>query len=219
MGRKKKRKSSKKSHSGPKLQSNTIYLLCTIGLLCSGAFLFASFFMPDPIFVQAKTMLSQYFGVFSPLIPLNLIFMAFLFLRVKTPFTSPNVPVGFAAATVALLGLFKSGTAGQSIYTNGVSLFGGALTVLILAVALFIGLIVLFNVSIPQLGSALMTILKGVGSFFTNHFFPLFRSRPKSIEPADVQQPVIRGLGKEPSPMMPAPVQMPVQKAANLPPD
>lgn len=221
MGRKKKRRSKKKSHGGGgmKLQSNTIYLLCTIGLICSGAFLFASFFMPDPVFVQARSMLSQYFGFLSPLVPLNLILMAFLFLKVKTPFTSPNVPVGFAATTVALLGLFRSGTAGQAIYTNGVSLFGGALTVLILAVAIFIGLIVLFNISIPQLGSAFMAVLGGIGSFFTNHFFPLFTSKPKTVNPEEVQQPVIRGLAKDGHQPAPAPAQMPAQRPPQMPMD
>lgn len=215
-----KRGRKKKSSFGLKLQSGTIYILCAATLFGAGAFLFASFVINDPVFDEANTLLTSYFGFLSALVAVNLIMLSFLFTKIRTSFTRPNVPIGLLTFSAGLIGLFRSGEVGKALYGNAVSLFGPAISILLFSIAVLLGLIVMFNITISQLLSIFTGSAKGTGGFLQEHVFPLFKTKKRigdDDEIPDLKQPVIRGLGKEPQPA-PVPAQNMAAQAPVQPP-
>ena len=177
MARKRKySKRRKKSGSGLALKKNTVYTLFTLGLLVSSFFLFFSFTQNGETLIQVNTYLTGYFGIFAILIPINFLLLAMLFSRVKMV-SRVNVTGGFLVLTLCLLGLFQSGLIGQEIFLQLALLLGTGISYLIFILGVLVGVVVLFNLSIPQLGSVVISGANTVAQTLTDNILPLLKTR------------------------------------------
>ncbi len=178
---KKRRYSSRsRSRSGLKLQKNTVYILFALGLFASAGIMFASFTQSGQTLTDVNRYLVGYFGIFSILIPINLLIMAALFSGVRA-IAKFNLTVGFLVFTVCLIGLFKGGLIGQEMFLQLSMILGSALTYLIFAAGVVLGLIVAFNLSISQLIGILGAIISGGAHVASNNLLPLLKTK-KSID-------------------------------------
>ena len=109
-----KRKYKKRKSQGP--QKGTIYRLFAFGLFLASVGSAISYLRSGDILIQINDLLILNFGLFSFLIPVNLLLFSLLFLRMKTKITQPNIIIGCVLFTIASLSLFKSGVFGMMIF-------------------------------------------------------------------------------------------------------
>lgn len=177
MARKRKySKRRKKSGSSLALKKNTVYTLFTLGLLAASFFLFFSFTKNGETLTQINTYLTGYFGMFAILIPVNLLLIAMLLSRVKM-ISRVNVTGGFLVLTLCLLGLFQAGLIGQEIFLQLALLLGTGFSYLIFVLGVLVGAVVLFNLSIPQLGSVVIGGANTAAQTLTDKILPLLKTR------------------------------------------
>lgn len=175
-----KRKSRRRSSSGMKLKKNTIYILFALGLLAASGLLFASFTQNGQNLTDVNRYLVGYFGMFGILIPINLLLMAGLFSGIRA-LARFNVVVGFLVFTTCLIGLFQGGVVGQEIFLQLAMLLGSAITYLIFIVGVLLGIIVLFNISFPQLIQLVGAGIAGIGHVISETVIPLLKTK-KSVD-------------------------------------
>lgn len=190
----KRRRKYKKRRFGARrgLTSGTIYSLFALSMFFVGALLLVSYTHYNDILVKINTYNASLFGVFGALVALNLILFSLLFMRIKTPFTKPAIPLGFFVFTVCLLGLFQTGSAGKKLFSTSTSLFGTPMmSVFIYSLGSFLGLIVFLNITPPQIFGGIGVLLKGIGIVFHNHILPFFKSKKglivKEIKPISIK--------------------------------
>ena len=145
MARKKRRY---RKRSGFKLKNDTIYTLSAIGMIFTGFLLLFSYSRSGEALILINQYLVYYFGLLSFLIPICLILLAMILTKIRVGFAKVNVVVGFLTLTGALIGLFRSGFVGEQANFQISSIIGTPLTVLFFIAAVFISLIVMFNVSL-----------------------------------------------------------------------
>lgn len=192
----KKRKKYKKRSSKKQLSSGTIYTLFSVGCIGAGAVMVASYTGGNEFLSQVNLYLTSYFGWLSFMIPVLIILFGLLTTRIKAVFTKPNVFVGFLLLTVALLGLFHSGEVGAQIFGISNQLFGSLISLMFFFVAGVLGLVVFLNLSLPQVFSAIMASLAGIGSI-GKVIAPAFKTK-KQFAVAEMNQITIKGLKNEP---------------------
>ncbi len=195
-----------RSRSGFKLKKNTVYILFSLGLLAASGLLFASFSQSGQTLIDINTYLVGYFGIFSILVPINFLFIAGLFSGIRS-IAKFNVTVGFLVFTACLVGLFKGGLIGHGMFLQLAMLLGSGLSYLVFTCGVFLGLIVTFNLSIPQLIGVIGSAVSGGVNVLTNNLLPLLKTK-KNID--NMQTIPIKGM-KDNS----APIPTPVQATAN----
>lgn len=132
---------------------------------------------------QLNQILVSKFGGLSIFIPLILLLVAVHFFNTKKlKFIKPNITGGLIMIFTALLGVFRSGEFGLSIFENLKLDFSVIGTVIIMSVIFIIGLVLFLDTSIDAFLIFIFTILKSVLLFIKNY---LFRSL------------TTKGLGKE----------------------
>lgn len=112
---------------------------------------------------QINQFLIDKFGGLSILIPFILIFLSgHFFSSKKLKLIKPNMTIGIIMIFIALLGVLKSGSFGNEIFTNltlDFSLFGG---IIILIIAFMIGLILFLDTSIDAFLLLVIHVLTGL---------------------------------------------------------
>lgn len=176
----KRRYTRSRSRSGLKLRKNTVYVLFSLCLLASSGLLFASFSQSGQTLSDINRYLVAYFGIFSLLIPINLLLMAGLFSGVRA-IAKFNVTIGFLVFTGCLVGLFKGGLIGQEIFLQLSMILGSFVSYLIFTCGVILGLIVTLNISISQLIGIIGVVISGGVHVLTNNIFPLLKTK-KSID-------------------------------------
>ncbi len=205
----KKRKYSRRKSKGlPKVQlkKNTVYTLFTLALFVAAAILLFSFTQNGNTLSEINRYLIGYFGIFALLIPVNLIFFALLFSRIRIGMAKPNVSVGFFVLTLCLLALTKSGAVGDELFLQLAMLLGSGLSYLIFTAGVIVGFIVFLNLSLPQAFAVGQTIFSGIGSFFADKIIPLLKTK-KERQLHDMKAITIKGL-KDQSAPTPSPVPL-----------
>ncbi len=117
-------------------------------------------------------MLTAKFGGLSILLPLILILVsAHFFNTKKLKFIKPNISGGIIMVFIALLGVFRSGDIGKTIFDNlslDFSLIGA---VIIMAVIFIIGLVLFLDTSIDVFIIFVFNLAKSAVFFVKNYFF------------------------------------------------
>lgn len=176
-----------------KLKNDTIYTLSAIGMIFTGFLLLFSYSRSGDALILINQYLVYFFGLFSFLVPLCLIMLALLFTRIKVGFTKINVVVGFLTMSAAIIGLGKSGFVGEQASYQISSLIGSPLTILFFIVAIFISIIVMFNISLPSMLEFSKGLLALLGGALGGKIVPMFKTRKNSG--IDTLQPIkIKGL-------------------------
>lgn len=143
-----------------KIKSQTVYTIFAILLISASAVITISYFQSGTALDKVNSFVSSKFGWGGIFLPIVILGLSFLFIRIKSKFTKPNITLGLLLSYICLLALTQSGMIGQQIWNNFASLVSSLGAFFILAGMLFIGLIVLFNTSIDE-------IVKSISKLFT----------------------------------------------------
>ncbi len=194
MPKRRKRKSYKKK-SSLKLKKDTIYTLSAIGLFFVAALLFLSYTRNGDVLDSLYITLSDYFGFFAFLVPLNLIFFAFYLSRTKFALSRANVFVGFLLFSIALVSLFRTGMVGNDIFFYSEEFLGGIVTLLLFSAMAFVGFVVLMNLSFREVFSFVGESAASGAKSISSSIVPLLKTKDKLVH--DIKQPIaIRGINE-----------------------
>lgn len=175
-----------------KLKRQSVYTIFAILLVGSAALITLSFFQNGTVLDLVNRLTVEKFGWTAALLPLLLVSLSFLFLRIKSKITQPNVPFGLLLTYVCVLSLTQSGEAGQLIWNHFASLVSTLGAFVILLGLFCIGLIVLFNTSIDEIVKTISHIAKLIGSF-TSSFqalgFSFKKPKPIFVEKLPMKPP------------------------------
>ncbi len=161
-----------------KLRKETIYTLFALGCMLTGVFLLLCFFNQESPFIQVHQLLSDNFGMLSPLLPITLILFGFLFSGMKFFFAKLNVAIGFSLGFLSLLALSKSGSVGRDINLFLSDMLTGMGAGMVFFAGLFIGIIVLFDTSIDEIIHAIVFTINNIYRFFPSEIFTsLFKTK------------------------------------------
>ncbi len=222
MPRKRKYKKRAKKRSSLGLSSGAIITLFSLSLLVSSGVLFFSFAQSGDTLTEVNRYLLGYFGILALGAPISLFLLALFFSRIKLPITRPNFSIGFLVFYVGLLGILKSGVVGQELFLQLASLLGTALSYIIFISSVILGIIVFFNISIPDFFNFVLKLVMGVFISLPEKIAPLLKSR-KSQELSNMKEITIKGMKEQrelPSPVSPvvastAPKQIPKKEGSS----
>lgn len=225
MPKRRKRKAYKKRGS-LKLKQDTIYTLTSIGLLFISAVMLLSYTRNGQILESIYQIINGYFGFFAFLVPLNLILFAFYLSRAKFALSRPNVFIGFAFFSAALVGLFRTGMVGNDIFFYLNTLLGPIVTFLLLFVMGFVGFVVLMNLSFKEIFGYLGGNAASAGKSVVDFITPMLKTKDKLAH--DIKQPIaIRGINEpkikeadiQPADKSLSPSSAPPKKVSDFPDD
>jgi S-DNA-T family DNA segregation ATPase FtsK/SpoIIIE len=156
-----KRKPARRSKRKFKLKAGTVYTIFATGLFILSGLLAISFVNGGESALRIRNQLQEQFGGAELLAPLVPFFFAFLFLKIKKFYLSqPNVAVGYTLFFVAIIGLTKSGLAGQQIFSILDEMLNTLIADFILIAGVIIGNIVFFDTSMDEIVQALSAMWK-----------------------------------------------------------
>lgn len=194
MPKRRKRKSYKKK-SSLKLKKDTVYTLSAIGLFFAAALLFLSYTRNGEVLDSLYILLTDYFGFFAFLVPLNLIFFAFYLSRSKFALSRANVFVGFLLFSIALVSLFRTGMIGNDIFFYSEEFLGGIVSLLLFSAMAFIGFVVLMNLSFKEIFSFVGESTTSAAKSISASIVPLLKTKDKIVH--DIKQPIsIHGINE-----------------------
>ena len=171
-----------------KLKKQSVYNILAILLIGCGALIFLSFFQNGTSLDVIRNFSREKFGFGSIILPFVIISFSFLFLKLKFPFTQPNVSLGLLLSYISFLALAQSGFIGEQIWGNFSALISGIGAFIILIGMFFIGLIVLFNTSIDEVVKILGEIYKEITKI-TGPLFPGKKKKPLFMEKLPIKPP------------------------------
>ncbi|MBP6913287.1 MAG: DNA translocase FtsK [Candidatus Levybacteria bacterium] len=195
-----KRRRGSRSRKGG-LRASTVYLLFSLSLVALSGVLFFSFIDNSGTLADINRYLVGYFGFFSLLIPINLLLIAGVFSKVKA-ISRLNIAAGFFLFTICLLALLQSGLVGQELFLQLAMLLGSALAYLVFIVGVLIGIIVLFNLSVPQLLQIIVDVASSGARAVSEKIIPLLKTR-RNID--NMKAIKIQGMKDVPQPVPPSP--------------
>ena len=195
-----KRRRGSRSRKGG-LRASTVYLLFSLSLVALSGVLFFSFIDNSGTLADINRYLVGYFGFFSLLIPINLLLIAGVFSKVKA-ISRLNIAAGFFLFTICLLALLQSGLVGQELFLQLAMLLGSALAYLVFIVGVLIGIIVLFNLSVPQLLQIIVDVASSGARAVSEKIIPLLKTR-RNID--NMKAIKIQGMKDVPQPVSPSP--------------
>jgi len=195
-----------------KLQKGAIYTLFALLLLGSSIVSFASFTKSSSILLEIDNRLTTYFGSLRYFFPFLPLLLSLLMFRMKFFLSRAHLSIGFIILFIGLLGFSESGHAGISLYTSLSTIVGGAGASLIFFSAVFVGMVVFFDMSMDDILQGTKVIL---GNF--TRFFPTFKKGEpgkilnkeketpfviKGNTPKEEKEQPLRAMIKEPEPIM-----------------
>ncbi len=173
---------------GVKLKKQTIYNIFAVSLIGIACLIGISFFQSGTRLDTVRILVLENFGWGSFLLPIILITISFLFIRLKTPITSPNVTFGGLLSYICLLALTQSGIVGLQIWNNFSILISPFGSFIILLGMLSIGLIVLFNTSIDEVAKLIVNLSKDFAKTWQSVFSK--KAKPVFIDKLPIKPPV-----------------------------
>ncbi len=188
-----KRKAYKRrKSSGVKLKKNTVYTLTAVALIFAAAACVLSYTKSGTALIKINEYLSQYFGFFAFLIPINLVLIALMITGIKAKIARANISIGFIVFTVSILGLFQSGMVGHDLFFYATSVMGNLLTIVLYLLGAFVGFVVCMNLSFSEIFKFVYGSIASAGSGFGKAVAPVFKTKDKFAE--DLQPMKIKGL-------------------------
>ncbi len=143
-----------------KFKRETIYSLTSLGFLGLACITILSFTRQGIIFVRLNDLLEAYFSWASIFLPFLLVIAGLMLTQLKWRITRPNTFLGSVIAFISLIGIFRTGIAGESLwfYTQDMITSPGAL--LIFLGVFFVGYIVATETTIDEILLFFTQILK-----------------------------------------------------------
>ncbi len=188
------------------LKAETIQSILFVGFVILALLSIFSFLQMGAVPTKLNTILENYFGLGSLLIPFTLLLIAFLFSRIKSPLKEPNVFFGFFIMFIALISLLRQGSFGLFFWDQMVFLFTPLPTALIYLASFIIGFVVLFNTSIATIVRFFIQIGR---SIYKYTFGSQSKNKNKSVKESSdtifVQTPD-HAVKKDDKPLQPVPV-------------
>jgi DNA segregation ATPase FtsK/SpoIIIE, S-DNA-T family len=179
----------RRKHYKFKPKKQTTYNILGMIIIGFAVLVGLSYFQSGSILNKVNFLVSDKFGYFGGMfLPFILIIFSFLFFKIKTTFTKPNITYGSLLSYISLLALTQNGFIGKQIWGNfsaSISEFG---SFIILFGMFCIGLIVLFNTSIDE-------ILKFISQSYNDlikSFSPLSSLMPKKKDTRFIEKLPIR---------------------------
>ncbi len=160
-----------------KLKKSTVYSIFSFGLILIGLILLLSFTKSQPSFIVLSNLLQKYFGAVSFLLPLELIFLGFLFLRLKFFLSRTNVSVGFFLLFLSLDALIKGGKFGGYLFKILADILTNLGANIVYLAGAFVGFIVLFDTSIDELLDFFVSLWKIILKFYPTKLLAFFRTK------------------------------------------
>ncbi|KKR31084.1 MAG: Cell division FtsK/SpoIIIE [Candidatus Gottesmanbacteria bacterium GW2011_GWA2_41_12] len=149
-----------------KIKKQNIYTLISLLLLGLAAFILISFFNQGPILEKINSYSQTYVGWGIYFLPVALVFLSFIFMKIRARFAKPRVSLGIWLSYISLLGLTQSGIVGSKIWTTLEVYISGAGAAFILVAAVSIGLMVLFNTSLDEVVNMFIGIVNSIKKIF-----------------------------------------------------
>ncbi|MBI2611972.1 DNA translocase FtsK [Candidatus Gottesmanbacteria bacterium] len=185
-----------------KLKKHTIYTIFTILVVGGAGVVGASYFDRQGALSFVNERVREYFGWGGFFLPIVLVWISFLFLKLKLKLAKPHVTLGMALSYLSLLALTQGGTVGEKIWINFSETISGLGAAVVLIGALAIGLIIMFNTSLDQIVNFLVEVFLAV--------FKLIKGGlGRKGKPVFLQE-------KLPIPIKPPPVPPQKQKSSDL---
>ncbi len=161
-----------------RLKKKTIFNILAILLITVAIFIFLSYFQEGLILTQLNDLVTSLFGWLGILVPVLLLFYAFLVLGLKSRFTQFYVPLGLTIVFGSMLVLTQSGQIGFNL-SRQIAAFVSLPGVAILSFAgLVIGFTILFNTSLDELLDLLIVLSNNFGNLLGN-----FKKKEKEKKP------------------------------------
>lgn len=134
-----------------RLKPSTVHTIFFLSFLLLAVITIFSFLEIGPVPTQISQKLQSYFGFFAILLPFLFLLTSFLFVKAKFPLKEPNIFLGFSISFIALISLFRAGTAGDYLRDLLDKPLGTAISSIIYSSCLIAGFVVLFDTNVVQL--------------------------------------------------------------------
>ncbi len=163
-----------------RIKSQTVYTIFAILLISTSALTAISFFQSGSILTRINSIISEKLGWGAILLPIVLVGLSFLFIKIRSKFTKPNVSLGLLLSYICLLALTQSGFIGQQIWNNFMNLVSGVGAFILLSGMFLIGLIVLFNTSIDEIVKSIVKLIQ-ISKKYIGPSVDIFARKPKPM--------------------------------------
>ena len=179
-----------------KLKKKTIYTIFGIGFFVIGSFLILAYIKPTDSASVLTLRLNELFGASSIFVPFIFIFLGLLFLHLKFYLSRLNVTLGYVLLFLAFIGLTKSGTFGNRIYSILEEIITKPGANIVLIAGLLVGCIVFFDTSIDEIFQGLGMVFAVVKRLIPKKLFESFK-RDKSLINRNKPMIIKGGKGEE----------------------
>lgn len=141
-----------------------------------------SFLRTGTALVAIYNSLENTFGGLAIFAPIGAIILGFLFLRLKIILSRLHVSIGYFLSYFCLLGLAKTGSFGQGLFSILSEILGTAGSDLVYIAGLIIGLIVLFDTSLDELLAILVNLVHILFRLFPKNAGNILKSRKMVVK-------------------------------------
>ena len=183
-----------------KLKKGTVYSIAQVVFFALAGLILTSFARRGAALVFINNFLVVNFSWTVVFLPFIFLAFALLVSKIKTPLSRPNVIVGGLLFFISLVSISRAGTVGRAAWDGVSSLVTGVGAFIILLGLCMVGLIVLFNTSIDQVVTFILSLFnqsrryvtgaQAGGGAFTRGGLKVSGGQPFSKEPARGSQRV-----------------------------
>ncbi len=144
----------------------TLFSVFSLLFFLLTAFLIISFFGQTPFLAQANEKLLAFFGGGAFLLPFLTLLLGLLFSGLNLSFLSLNVFLGSFLFFFSFLGLVQGGQAGRFLFKKAASFLGEAGSTILFLIFSLVGLLVLWDVSLKEIGDFLVAFWEKIKKIF-----------------------------------------------------
>jgi len=164
---------------GLKLKPSTIISVVQVGFFVLAGLVVISFTRQGAILVRLNDFFVRELSWASLFLPFVFVSIGLFLSKLETPFSQPNVIVGFGLLFVSVATLGRAGEIGKNAWSGVSSLVTGIGAFIILVGASIVGLVVMFNTSLDQVLSLVGEGLKQVRKYLVGDKVVSGFSKPK----------------------------------------
>ncbi|MBI2074631.1 MAG: DNA translocase FtsK [Candidatus Levybacteria bacterium] len=164
-----------------KLRNETVYSIFSFGLILGGIFLFLSFVKKAGIFADINNFLEQNFGWAGFLFPFILIFLGFLFLKLKIFISKLNISIGYLILFLSIVSLTRAGLVGSSIFRGLSDMITDMGSYLVFIAGIFVGVVVFFDTSVDEIIGAFVFAAQNIYRFIPKNFLSFFKTNKSLV--------------------------------------
>lgn len=151
-----------------KLRPETIYSLVGVLMLVVASLVVVSFFQQDALLLsEIHTQVLDWFGLLGLFLPILLVSVSLVFFRLKASFARPAVTLGLFLVYLSLAGIAQIGIVGGLLWENIAFFISGPGAWFVFAAGLVVGLSIILDTSLDEIGYFLYRIVMGIAETFS----------------------------------------------------